>query len=117
MRLSDIAAMIRSKNAGPFVLTFDILFMNDEDYAHVKQSGRLNAEAFAGLYQLPVAEVRFFVCDNARAFKFSMPHPTIQGNLGATDLHGGQQFIPLLDIEIPDRPPLTAGQSSAAGNH
>ncbi len=102
MRLSDIAAMIRSKNAGPFTLTFDILFSNDEDYHHVKRSGRLNAEVFARLYKVPVSKVRFFECDNARAFKFSMPHPTIQGNLGATDLHGGQQFIPLLDIELPD---------------
>lgn len=101
MRLSDLAAMIRSKNAGPFVLTFDILFSEDAPYQRVKQSGVLNAEMFARLYQTTPDRVRFFACDSARAFKFSMPHPTAQGALGASDLHGGQQFIPLLDVEVP----------------
>jgi hypothetical protein len=41
-----------------------------------------------------------FECDNARAFKFSIPRPIVQGNLGDGDMHGGQQFIPLMDIEI-----------------
>lgn len=100
MRLSDIAAMVRSKNAGPFVLTFDILFADDESYHRVKRSGALNVEAFARLYQTEPSQVRFFECDRARAFKFSIPHPTTQGALGASDLHGGQQFIPLLDIQI-----------------
>lgn len=101
MLLSDLAAIIRSKNAGPFVLTFDILFDDDASYRRVKQSGALNAEMFAHLFKTPVSKVRFFECDLARAFKFSIPHPTTQGNLGATDQHGGQQFIPLLSVEIP----------------
>lgn len=101
MKLSDIAAMIRSKNAGPFVLTFDILFDDEAKYQRVKRSGALNAESFAKLYRTTPDKVKFFECDNARAFKFSIPHPTVQGRLGSTDLHGGQQFIPLLDVEIP----------------
>ncbi|HZF85050.1 MAG TPA: DUF4387 domain-containing protein [Burkholderiaceae bacterium] len=101
MRLSDLAAMIRSKNAGPFVLTFDVMFTDTETYERVKRSGVLSAEVFASLYQTSPERVRFFECDSAKAFKFSMPHPTTQGALGASDLHGGQQFIPLLDIEVP----------------
>jgi hypothetical protein len=100
MRLSDLAAMIRSKNAGPFVLTFDVMFTDDSDYQRVKRSGALGAEMFARLYKTSPDQVRFFQCDRAKAFKFSIPHPTTQGALGATDLHGGQQFIPLLNIEI-----------------
>lgn len=101
MRLCDLAAMIRSKNAGPFVLTFDILFADDESYRRVKRSGALNAAMFAELYHTSVDQVQFFACDLARAFKFSIPHPTTQGAIGASDLHGGQQFIPLLDVNIP----------------
>jgi hypothetical protein len=101
MHLSDYAALIRSKNAGPFVLTFDILFSDDASYQRVKNSGVLNAEMFARLYKTDSAHVRFFECDKARAFKFSIPHPTTQAALGCADLHGGQQFIPLLDVEIP----------------
>jgi hypothetical protein len=53
------------------------------------------------LFQCPENSVLFFECDNARAFKFSIPRPLVQGDLGDGDLHGGQQFIPLMDIEIP----------------
>jgi len=28
---------------------------------------------------------------------------SFQGDLGDADLHGGQQFIPLMSIEIPER--------------
>jgi hypothetical protein len=101
MRLSDLAAMIRSKNAGPFILTFDIMFTEDESYLRVKRSGALNVEMFAKLYSTSPANVRFFECDGAKAFKFSIPHPTTQASPGCSDLHGGQQFIPLLDVEIP----------------
>ncbi|MCA8488148.1 DUF4387 domain-containing protein [Burkholderia multivorans] len=100
MQLSDIAAMIRSKNAGPFVLTFDILFSDDESYQLVKRSGALNVEMFSRLYHTKPDKVRFFECDSARAFKFSIPHPFTQGALGASDLHGGQQFVPLLKVRV-----------------
>jgi hypothetical protein len=101
MKLADLATLIRSKNAGPFFLTFDILFANAEHYQLVKASGRLHAQTFAELYACPVETVRFFACDNAFAFKFSLPRPLPQGAVGDGDLHGGQQFAPLMNVEIP----------------
>jgi uncharacterized protein DUF4387 len=100
MKLTDLATLIRSKNAGPFFLTFDILFDDEEHYRLVKASQRLNAQRFATLYACPVETVRFFACDNAFAFKFSIPRPIPQGDLGDGDLHGGQQFAPLMNVEI-----------------
>lgn len=107
MKLADLATLLRSKNAGPFFLTFDILFENAELYQIVKDSGRLQARTFAELYRCPVETVRFFACDNACAFKFSIPRPVPQGDVGDGDLHGGQQFVPLMTLEIP----LTEGMS------
>lgn len=101
MKLADLATLIRSKNAGPFFLTFDILFEDEEHYQLVKASQSLNVQAFAARYACPAEAVRFFVYDNARAFKFSIPRPLPQGDLGDGDLHGGQQFAPLMNIEIP----------------
>jgi hypothetical protein len=101
MKLAELASLIRSKNAGPFVLTFDVMFKNDADYRRAKKSGALSVERFAELFGCPVSQIQFFECDNARAFKFSIPRPIVQGNLGDGDLHGGQQFIPLMDVEIP----------------
>jgi hypothetical protein len=100
MKLAELASLIRSKNAGPFILTFDIILPDDESYRRVKKSGALTTARFAVLFRCPQQQVRFFECDNARAFKFSIPRPIVQGNLGDGDMHGGQQFIPLMDIEI-----------------
>jgi hypothetical protein len=101
MKLAKLANLIRSKNAGPFSWTFDIMFPSEENYLRVKRSGLLNANMFARLYHCSPESVRFFECDNARAFKFSIPRLIFQGDLGDADLHGGQQFAPLIDIEIP----------------
>jgi hypothetical protein len=101
MTLAELASLIRSKNAGPFTLTFDIMFSRAEDYQRVKTSGVLTRERFATLYGCTSDAVRFFACDNALAFKFSIPRPVTQGDLGDGDLHGGQQFAPLMEIDIP----------------
>ena len=101
MKLADLATLIRSKNAGPFFLTFDIMFVDEECYQLVKASGRLDECTFAELYKCSIDSVHFFTCDSARAFKFSIPRPIIQGNPGDGDLHGGQQFAPLMSVEIP----------------
>ena len=100
MKLAELASLIRSKNAGPFILTFDIMFADEGSYRRVKNSGALTVLRFAALFRCPENSVLFFECDNARAFKFSIPRPIVQGNLGDGDMHGGQQFIPLMDIEI-----------------
>lgn len=99
--IGALARLIRSKNAGPFVLTFDIMFADREVYERVKQSGALSREAIATRYNLPAADVQFFVCDNALAFKASIPRPFFQGDILDSDGHGGQQYAPLMDIEIP----------------
>ena len=100
-KLQQLAGLISSKNAGPFVLTFDIMFIDEASYRRVRDSGVLTRELFARLYGCPAEQVRLFACDNARAFKFSMPRPIFQGEPGDGDLHGGQQFAPLLDIVVP----------------
>jgi hypothetical protein len=101
MTLTDLASLIRSKNAGPFNLTFDIMFADPASYLRVKRSGVLNVAMFAKLYRTAPEQVRFWECDNALAFKFSIPRPIFQGELGDGDLHGGQQFAPLMQIEVP----------------
>jgi Domain of unknown function (DUF4387) len=101
MQLADLATLIRSKNAGPFFLTFDIMFSDEETYRLVAESRLLSEAAFAELYQCPASSVRVFECESALAIKFSIPRPIPQGDLGDGDLHGGQQFAPLMAIEIP----------------
>ena len=52
MKLTDIAQVIRSKNAGPRRLTMDIMFGSDADYQRVVQSPALSVENIARLYRV-----------------------------------------------------------------
>jgi hypothetical protein len=99
--LAELARLIRSKNAGPFELTFDVMFEDAARYERVKRSGALTREAVAERYGLEPSQVKFFYCDNALAVKATIPRPAIQGDLYDADGHGGQQYAPLMDIDIP----------------
>ncbi len=100
--LGELARLIRSKNAGPFELTFDIMFADRAVYERVRDSGALSRDAVARRYDVSPNRVKFFVCDNALAFKASIPRPRFQGDILDSDGHGGQQYAPLMDIEIPE---------------
>ncbi len=100
--LLDIADEIRSKNAGPFELTFDIMFDDEETYRRVKDSGVLTRQLVAELYSMPEDRVRDVVWhDLARGVKITMDRPAVSGGPGDRDTYGGQQHAPLLQVEIP----------------
>jgi len=100
-KLGELAKLIRSKNAGPFELTFDIMFDTVESYQRVEKSNVLSAALISRIYHLPVEQVKFFSVPAALAFKASIPRANFQGDINDTDSHGGQQYAPLIDIEIP----------------
>jgi Domain of unknown function (DUF4387) len=100
-KLWELARLVRAKNAGPFTLTFDVLFADTATYERVKRSGVLNAELFARLYRVPLEEVQFFEHDRALALKASIPRPVASGDLDDSDVFGGQQHGPLVDLDIP----------------
>jgi hypothetical protein len=100
-KLANIASLMRSKNAGPFMLTIDIMFDDMSVYDRVKDSGAVSRAVVAEKYGLSENKVMFFYCDKALAIKASIPRPITQGDIGDADGHGGQQFIPLMDIDIP----------------
>ena len=107
-KLWEVTKLVRSKNAGPFVLTFDIMFDDAEVYEQVRDSGVLNKKLVAEMYQQNEEDVLFFNCDNALAIKFSIPRLIASGDLGDSDCFGGQQYAPLLEIEVP----VSAAQGS-----
>ena len=70
--LAELSRLIRSKNAGPFELTFDIMFDDVATYERVKLSGAVSREAVAARYGVAVEDVKFFFCDHAYAIKASI---------------------------------------------
>lgn len=104
-KLKDLAKIIRSKNSGPYEITFDIMFQKKEVYEHVKQSGVLTRELIQKLYCVSDQDIitcMFF--DPAQAFKFTLKRQegSLQGSVNESDTFGAQQHAPLFDIEIPD---------------
>lgn len=110
-RLRDLARLIRTKNAGPFLLTADIMFPDAATYRHVADSGVLSRELMARIFKVEVEQIRLFHYDPANAIKVTFPRRVTSGDLADSDLFGGQQFAPLVDIEVPDLP-QSAGQAS-----
>ena len=100
MKLSDIAQVIRSKNAGPRRLTLDIMFGSDADYQRVLQSAALSAEAVGRLYGVAPAAVTIIPYPVGRAIKIVMARSIMAGDPGDYDVYGAQQHAPLLGIEI-----------------
>lgn len=102
--LGDLARLIRSKNAGPFLLTFDVMFDDEATYRRVLQSGVLTKQTFAAIYKMPDTDVTWFAHDAARAIKITIPRPYTQCDLDDGDAYGGQQHAPLVELEVPDSP-------------
>jgi hypothetical protein len=102
LRIADLATFITSKNAGPFLLTVDVVFPDQETYRRVVESGAINAEAVARLYGIPVEHiVKVVNFDPASAIKVTFKRPVGSGALGETDVYGAQQHVPIMQYEIP----------------
>ncbi|MBC8258536.1 MAG: DUF4387 domain-containing protein [SAR324 cluster bacterium] len=98
--LGELAKLVRSKNAGPFWITFDIMFADDADFKRVVCANILTKSWVAKTYQVQEDSVIFVEIAAASAIKFSFPRPRIQGDPGETDMYSGQQYAPLLDLEV-----------------
>jgi len=100
-RITDIASVIRSKNSGPYELTFDILFNERSDYEKVRDGGFINEALICSLYGLTPDQIISIVAfEPAKAIKATIKRPRCSGDLGETDVYGAQQHAPLLGIEF-----------------
>lgn len=100
--LKDLASVIRSKNAGPYEITYDVIFTDSDAYERVRRSGALSRASVAALYRISEEDITY--CDffaPARAFKFTHIRRGDQGSVGERDTFGAQQHAPLLDVSIP----------------
>lgn len=99
--IRDVAKVCKSKNAGPFELTIDVVFGDAETFRRVKATGVLSAALFAHLYSVPEDRVLFTPYEAAFAFKATFPRLVPAGDPGDTDVYGCQQHAPLLDVDLP----------------
>lgn len=100
-RIRDIAKACKSKNAGPFEITLDVVFDERAMYERVRATGVLGPALFARLYRVRPEDVLFTEYPAGNAFKATIPRLVSSGDIGDTDVYGAQQHAPLLDVEIP----------------
>ena len=97
--LKDIANVIRSKNAGPFELTLDVLLKDQQMFEKLRQADVINTKVIAQLYQIPDTDVISIVYfPNAKAIKATIVRPLPSGALGERDVYGAQQHAPLVNF-------------------
>ena len=57
-RLNDFTKLIRSKNAGPFVITPDITLPGIQSYTKVTGTGVLHVDKIVSLYHMPCDQMK-----------------------------------------------------------
>ena len=100
MRLYDLAGVIRSKNAGPFTLTIDLFFFNNDEYKKVLNSPSFQENKIASLYHVSAENVQIHPFAEILAIKVTLPRHVSAGAPTDRDVYGAQQHFPLADLEI-----------------
>ena len=97
--LKDVANVIRSKNAGPFELTLDVLLKDKDVFEKLQKADIINKQTIADLYRIPVEDVLSIVWfPNALAVKATIVRPLPSGAMGERDVYGAQQHAPLVNF-------------------
>ena len=100
--IADLAVLVRSKNAGPFWLTIDIMFDDEGKYRRVRDSQVITRDGIAGMFGRNPDDIIVVNHDVALAIKVSFPRPQSSGSKYDSDVYGGQQYAPLLSLAVPD---------------
>jgi len=100
--IADLAVLVRSKNAGPFWLTIDVMFDDPAAYRRVRDSETINRAGIARIFRREPDEIIVVNHDAALAIKVSFPRPQSSGSKYDSDVYGGQQYAPILSLPVPD---------------
>jgi hypothetical protein len=100
-RLIDLAGVLRSKNAGPLEITFDVMFADKDIYERVKNSGVINKELISQEYSVNLDDVLITEFDIVNSIKITIPRRYASGDIKDTDIYGCQQHSPLANVLIP----------------
>ena len=99
-RLLDYARTLRSKNAGAFLLTIDVVMKSPEAYQKIIDLGVLTPERVGKLYDLPTQTVSVIPYPQVHAIKVTMPRAHPSGDVSDSDVYGAQQHVPIMMMEV-----------------
>ena len=103
MKLQDVARTIRSKNAGSFMITLEIIFNEPKYYNYIKERQLITQATIADAYAIPKEQVTDFgYYDAGLGIKANFRRRIPSGGPGESDVYGCQQYAPILKLEFPD---------------
>ena len=98
MKLIELAKILRSKNAGPLYITFDIIFNDKQDLQTAIKS--LTKEKIALAYGVNENLIDIIVYDVVNSIKITFPRKIISGSVLDDDIYGCQKHLPLAKLEV-----------------
>lgn len=99
-KVSEVCRHVRSKNAGPFWITLDLSFRDRASFDSYANASALQPGAIAKLFAVDESQIKRFMVPELAVLKLSYPRIRPQGGVLERDMHGGQQYIRLLDVEL-----------------
>lgn len=99
-KIREICRHVRSKNAGPFWVTVDFFFKDEEMFNRYAGSPALGPDLFARLFDTNPQLVKSVPVKNLSMMKVSYARPKPQGWMGERDMHQGQSFARLLNEDV-----------------
>ncbi|MFZ0666369.1 MAG: DUF4387 family protein [Acidimicrobiales bacterium] len=101
MQLRDVTRVLRSKNAGPFLICVDLMFSSLEDLESVEASGALSPARVASAYGIrPDQVLGPFFDRRACGAKVTLPKVRSAQDPFCPDLFGCNQHVPIALMEI-----------------
>lgn len=97
-KLIDYTKILRSKNAGPLFITFDLIFETCDDMEYVEK--KLKKEDIAKVYDTDVEKIDIISYKVVNSIKITFPRKNISGALADNDIYGCQQHMPLANIVL-----------------
>ncbi len=97
-KLIEYTKILRSKNAGPLFITFDLIFNTREDMQYVEE--KLKKSDIAKAYDVSEEKIDIISYGVVNSIKITFPRKNISGSLQDNDIYGCQQHMPLANIML-----------------
>ena len=86
--LGSLVEKVRSKNAGPFIITIDIFCKREDIYQKITK--KLTEKFLCDYLNIEEKSIQLFLVDKLRVVKISIDRIFIQGSRFDRDIHGAQ---------------------------
>jgi hypothetical protein len=100
MKLVDAVTVLRSKNAGPYHLTFDVFFRDAASFVAFTEKWSSRPECLGASLGVATEDVHFELLPTLSAVKVTVPRTNSAGSPTDADVLGCQQVALMMDMTL-----------------